>query len=129
LQFSKHGYAPAFLFQVEANSPELKVVLKRGESIHGIVSQRIDGNLAPVVGETVMLQLPSRDFWYQEQVLTGIGGRFEFHVCAPPNEPDGLKHKWQVVVAGKVVQIDVRDGEPADEVNIEIDVRVKKQPK
>jgi hypothetical protein len=128
LQFHKQGFAPAFLFQFGFGSPESKVVLKRGEIIHGIVSQRIDGNLAPVAMERVVLQLPSRGFWYQEKVLTDLDGRFEFRVCAPPDEPGGLKRKWQVVVAGKVVEIDVRDGEPVDEVNFEIDVKVKKQP-
>jgi len=127
LQFSKHGYAPAFLFQVEVNSPEIKVVLKRGVLICGTVSNRAGATVEPVIGETVILRLPCRDFWYQEQVLTDHKGRYEFHACAPPDEPDGIKRKWQVVVAGKVVEIDVRDGEPVDEVNIEIDVKVKKK--
>lgn len=125
LQFYKQGYAPAFLFQFGTNSPETKVVLKRGESIRGIFSHHIDGNLAPLAMETVVLQLPGRGFWYEEKVLTDNNGRFEFRVCAPPAEPDGLKRKWQVVVAGKVVEVDVRDGEPVDELNFEIDVKFK----
>lgn len=125
LQFYKQGYAPAFLFQFGTNSPERKVVLKRGESIHGIVSHPIDGNLVPLAMETVVLQLPGRGFWYEEKVLTDNNGRFEFRVCAPPAEPDGLKRKWQVAVAGKVVEIDVRDGEPVEELNFVIDVKLK----
>jgi hypothetical protein len=127
LQFYKQGFAPAFLFQFGINSTESKVVLKRGESIRGIVSHHIDGKLAPLAMETVVLQLPGRGFWYQEKVLTDDNGRFEFRVCAAPADPDGLKRKWQVIVAGKVVEVDVRDGEPVDELNFEIDVKSKKE--
>ena len=128
LQFHKWGFAPAFLFEVAADSPENKVTLKRGESIHGIVSRRVDGNLRPVAMETVVLRLPSRDFWYQERVFTDMAGRFEFRACAPPSEPSGQEHKWQVVLADQIVEIDVRDGKPVDEVDFEIEVKVRKHP-
>ena len=125
LQFYKQGYAPAFLFQFGINSPETRVVLKRGESIRGIVSHPVDGNLAPLAKEAVVLQLPGRGFWYQEKVVTDNNGRFEFRVCAPPADPNGLKRKWQVAVAEKVVEVDVRDGEPVKELNFEVDVKMK----
>jgi len=128
LQFHKAGFAPAFLFEVAADSPEIRVTLKRGESIHGIVSRRVDGNLMPVWMKVVVLRLPSRDFWYEERVVTDRAGRFEFRACAPPSEPSGLKRKWYVVLADQVVEIDVRDGEPVDEVDFEIEVTAKKHP-
>lgn len=128
LQFHKAGFAPAFLFEVGADSPEIRVTLKRGESIHGIVSRRVDGKLMPVKMEAVVLRLPSRDFCYQERVFTDQAGRFEFRVCAPPPEPTGQKRKWQMVLADQIVEIDVRDGKPVDEVDFEIEVTVKKHP-
>jgi hypothetical protein len=120
LQFHKSGFAPAFLFEVAADSPEIKVTLKQGEIIHGTVSRRVDWNLMPVRMEEVVLRLPCRDVWYQERVFTDHNGRFEFHACAPPSDPSGHKRKWQVVLADKAVEIDVRDGEPVDAVDFEI---------
>jgi hypothetical protein len=122
LQFYKEGFAPAFLFQVATDSPGIKVILKRGERIHGIVSQRVDGKLVPLAAETVVLRLPSRDFWYQDSVVTDKAGKFEFRACAPPIDPTGLKRKWQVVLPlpNQIVEIDVQDGRPVDEVNIEV---------
>jgi hypothetical protein len=120
LQFHKEGFAPAFLFQVATDSPGIKVILKRGERIHGIVSRRVDGKLAPVAEQTVVLRLPSRGFWYQDSVVTDKAGKFEFRACAPPIDPDGLKRKWQVVLPHQIVEIDVQDGRPVDEINIEV---------
>jgi len=120
LQFYKEGFAPAFLFQVATDSPGIKVILKRGESIHGIVSRRVDGKLVPVAEETVVLRLPSRGFWYQDSVVTDKAGKFEFRACAPPIDPTSLKPKWQVVVKKQILEIDVQDDKPVDEVNIEV---------
>ena len=120
LQFYKAGFAPAFLFQVATDSPGIKVILKRGEHIHGIVSRRVDGKLVPLAAETVVLRLPCRDFWYQEPFVTDKAGKFEFRACAPPINPEGREPKWQVVLAHKIIEIDVQDGKPVDEVNIEV---------
>ena len=120
LQFYKEGSAPTFLFQIATDSPGIKVILKRGERIHGIVSQRVDGKLVPMAEETVVLRLPSRDFWYQDSVVTDKSGKFEFRACEPPLNPSGLRPKWQVVIADKIVKIDVQDGRPVDEVKIEV---------
>jgi len=120
LQFHKAGFAPAFLFQVATDSPGIKVILKRGERIHGIVSRQVDGKLAPVAEKTVVLRMPSRDFWYQDSVVTDKAGKFEFRACAPPIDPDRREWKWQVVLADQIIKIDVQDGKPVDEVNIEV---------
>jgi hypothetical protein len=120
LQFYKAGFAPAFLFQVATDSPGIKVILKRGERIHGIVSRRVDGKLVPMATETVVLRLPCRDFWYQDSAVTDKAGKFEFRACAPPIDPDYRERKWQVVLPHQIVEIDVRDGRPVDEVNIEV---------
>jgi hypothetical protein len=120
LQFYKAGFAPAFLFQVATDLPGIKVILKRGEHIRGIVSRRVDGKLVPMAEETVVLRLPCRDFWYQEPIVTDKAGKFEFRACAPPIDPDYRERKWQVVLPHQIVEIDVRDGKPIDEVNIEV---------
>jgi hypothetical protein len=143
LQFRKFGFAQAFIFEVSADSPEIRLTMKRGESIHGTVKRLIDGQLKPVPMASVELRLPSWDFWYQERVFTGPSGEFEFRACAPPSEPplpsgnlvggmgkqdSSRKCKWQVVYEGEVVEIDVRDGEPVEAVDFEIVVTVKKHP-
>lgn len=136
LQFQKAGYAPAFVYEVAANSPDLKVTLKRGERIHGRVTRNVNGNRVAAVAETVELQLPSQDVWYLEQASTSATGEFEFRACAPPDEPplppgnflgartdkpSPFERKWQVVCHGKVVQIDVKDGQPIEPVNFELE--------
>jgi hypothetical protein len=143
LQFRKFGFAPAFIFEVSADSPEIRLTMKRGESIHGTVKRLTDGQLKPVPMASVELRLPSWDLWYQERVFTGPRGEFEFRACAPPSEPpfpsgnlvegtgkqdSPLKRKWQVVYEGEVVEIDVHDGEPVEAVDFEIVVTVKKHP-
>jgi hypothetical protein len=132
LQFHKPGYAPAFLCEIGTNSPGLKVALKRGQILHGTVTRLVEGKRKPAVNEQVELRLPCRDLWYQERATTDHNGKFEFRVCAPPFEPrtppgnilrgDGeppRQWKWQVVFAGKVVQVDVNDGEPIKPVDFE----------
>jgi hypothetical protein len=134
LQFHKAGLAPAFLYEIAADSPDLKVTLKRGESIHGTVTRSVNGKKMAAAGETVELRLPSQDVWFQEQVTTDADGKFEFRACAPPCEPPNPpgnsfgpvsepaaspERKWQVVCGGKVVQVDVRDGQAVEAVNFE----------
>ena len=143
LQFRKSGFAPAFIFEVSADSPEIRLTMKRGERIHGTVKRLIDGQLKPVPMASVELCLPSWDFWYQERVFTGPSGEFEFRACAPPSEPplpsgnlvgdtgkqdSSRKRKWQLAYGGEVVEIDVRDGKPVEVVDFEIVVTVKKHP-
>ena len=81
LQFRKSGFAPAFIFEVSADSPEIRLTMKRGERIHGTVKRLIDGQLKPVPMASVELRLPSWDFWYQERVFTGPSGEFEFRAA------------------------------------------------
>ncbi len=120
LQFYKAGFAPAFLFQVDSNSPEIRVILKKGERIKGTVSRQVNGKTVPVWEKKVILRLPSRDFWYQELVITDNKGIFEFRACAPPIDPEGHKWKWQIVAADNIIEVEVQDGKPVDEINIEI---------
>jgi hypothetical protein len=141
LQFHKPGFAPTFVYEVTADSPELKVTLKRGESIHGTVTHLVDGKPKPLLGETVELRLPAWDFWYQERVITDMDGKFEFRACAPPDEPtippgnffgsttnqdSQPKWKWQLVCAGKIIQVDVKDGKAVEAVDFEIEAEAKK---
>jgi hypothetical protein len=136
LQFHKAGFTPAFLYEIAANSPHLKVTLKHGESIHGTVTRNVNGIKLPAAGETVELRLPSQDVWHQEQVTTDTNGTFEFRACAPPHEPplpsgntfgsgtnqdSPSERKWQVVCAGKVTPVEVRDGQAVEPVNFEIE--------
>jgi len=128
LQFHKSGFAPAFLYEIAADSPDLKVTLKRGEIIHGTA---ISGRAA--AGVKVKLRLPSQDLWYEEETFTDASGKFEFRACAPPMEPQlppGISsgpgarlnpppiRKWQVVCGDKVVQVDVVDGQPVEPVDV-----------
>lgn len=141
LQFHKSGFAPTFVFEIAADSPTLKVTLKRGETIHGMVTHLVDGKPKPLPGETVELRLPAWDFWYQERAITDRDGKFEFRACAPPDEPaipsgnfpgsatnqdSQPKRKWQLVCAGKIVQVNVRDGKAVEAVDFEIKADAKK---
>ncbi len=117
VQFSKEGFAPAFIFQKSCDANEITVILKQGESIRGTVSRIVDGKREAEAMKEVLLQLPCRDFWYQERTFTDENGRYEFRVCAPPIDPSGLKRKWSVVVDDKTVEVDVQDGEPIEDVN------------
>jgi hypothetical protein len=119
LQLHKSGFAPAFLFEVSVGSPQIKVTLKRGQSIHGTVRRWVNGKPRPAEKETVVLCLPGRGLWYEEKVLTDSKGRFEFRACAAPVEPSGQKWTWQVVYLNQTVELDVQDGRPVDEVNFE----------
>jgi hypothetical protein len=125
LQFNKDGFAPTFLFQQPCDSNEITVTLKRGESIHGTVTRFVDGKRKAVVMKEVKLQLPCRDFWYQQRTFTDEDGKYEFRACAPPIDPSGLKRKWYVAVDGKTIAVEVRDGEPVEAVDFEIVVESK----
>lgn len=142
LQFHKPSFAPAFVYEITADSAELKVTLKRGERIHGTVMRLVDGHRKPAVGKTVELCLPGCDLWYQERVSTDINGKFEFRACAPPSEPplpagnliddrrnqdSQPKRKWQLVCADKIVQIDVSDGKAVEAVDFTIDTEAKER--
>ncbi len=137
LQFQKSGFAPAFLYEVGTNSSELKVTLRLGQILHGTVTRRVDGNRKPMANQKVELRLPCRDFWYQDHATTDQDGKFEFRVCTPPSEPrtrignilagsgEPPRSKWQVVVAGKAVQVDVTDDEAIKPADFEIQAEQK----
>ena len=109
------------------------MTLKRGEIIHGKVTQNVKTQKVAVARKLVELRLPSSGVSFQEQVSTDANGKFEFRVCAPPREPpyppgnyvgplrnqDPPERKWQVVCDGNVVQVDVRDGQAVEPVNFE----------
>jgi hypothetical protein len=131
LQFHKFGFAPAFVYEVGADSSAIVVTLKRGESIHGTVMHLVDGNYKPLIGEAVELRLPSMDVWYQERVITDTKGTFKFQACSPPSgtkdQLQEFKPKWQVACAGKIVEIDVTDGQPVEPIHFKIEVSVDKK--
>jgi len=108
LYFDKVGFAPTFLYRVAGSSNELSVVMKPGVAVTGTVRQRVDGKLAPVSGASVELRRPYVDLWYQQRTLTDDQGRYAFRVTPPPAD-----RKWQIVFAGKVVQVEVNEGQPA----------------
>jgi hypothetical protein len=121
LQFHKPGFAPAFLYEIAADSPDLKVTLKRGESIHGTVTRIANGKAEPVAGQWVQLRLPTRDLMYAEHTTTDASGAFEFRACTPP---PGHPRLWQVIcgdegvpVKDKVVEVDVKDGQAVGAIN------------
>lgn len=132
LQFDKWGYAPVFLYQVSAGSPEIHVVMRKGMSVHGTVSRL--GKDEPWFGGTaVELRLPNpRGFWYEKSVPLGHDGKFELYVSPPPLPPmvGGLEErpKWQVVCVGEVAEVDVIEGKPVDEIHFEVDVKVSRRP-
>lgn len=89
------------------------------------MTHRSNGKLEPVKGETVELRLPSSDVWYQESTVTDEKGGYEFQVCPPPPEPSltrdpPFKPQWQVVLAGRMVPVEVRAGEAVKPVDFEI---------
>lgn len=129
LQFDKWEYGPAFLYQISADSPEIHVVMKKGLPLRGTVTRLGTGK--PCFRATIVeLLLPTRDFWFKKSTLVGPDGRFQFFVCPPPCPPTwvGRPPKWQVVCAGEVVEIDVLEGEPTEEIHFQIDVKVSRQP-
>ena len=135
LQFDKWGFGPVFLYQVSAESPELHVVMKEGSLVQGRVTR--SSTKGPCNEATMVeLRLPNpRGVWYQKTTLVGPDGEFRFFACPPAQPPlDCKTHckqqpiKWQVVCAGEVVQIDVEEGKPVDEIHFEIDVKATRRP-
>jgi hypothetical protein len=145
LQFDKLGLGQFFLYQVSAESPELMVVIKKGVEVCGSVSRLVVGIREPVCGEgiiTFRLSNP-RGLWYQQRVFTDEQGRVFFFSSVTPTLPtefvksvDGRwitkkqppKPKWQVVLGGEVVQIDVEQDKPVDDINFEIQISVIRGP-
>jgi hypothetical protein len=129
LAFDKWEYGPAFLYQISAGSPEIQVVMKKGLPVRGTVIRL--GTEKPCVHATIVeLRLPNpRGTWFQRSTLVGPDGRFQFFVCPPPCPPNQSQEpKWQVVCAGEVVEIDVLEGKPIEEIHFQIDVKVSRQP-
>jgi hypothetical protein len=140
LQFHKTGFAPTFIYEIGSDSPDLKVILKRGERIHGTVTQNVNGKKVPMAGKTVELRLPSYGVWFQEQVVTDTSGEFELRACAPLPEPPyppgnhlgplqnqdpSDERKWQVACGGNVVEVEVKDGQAVEAVNLESEPPLK----
>lgn len=140
LEFDKPGLGQAFVYQVAADSPELTVVIKKGILISGTINRLSNGVSEPVFGMGLIeLRLPNgRGIWYQKQLFSDSVGRFACYVCPPPVPPDenvksvtgeihiqkSIISKWQVVLAGEVVQIDVVEDKPIPEIHFEIQVNV-----
>ncbi len=129
LVFDKWEYGPAFLYQISADSPEIHVVMRKGLPLRGVVTRLGSGK--PCFRATIVeLLLPTRDFWFKKSASVGPDGKFQFFVCTPPCPPNwyGLPPKWQLVCASEVVEIDVLEGEPVEEILFQIDVKVSRQP-
>jgi hypothetical protein len=118
----KPGYAPAFLYAVTNNSPELTVVLHRGLTITGTVRRLVNGKPEPVTGTQVELRLPYVDLWYQQRTMTDSKGQYRFQVTPTPGR------KWQVVFAGEVVPFEVNEGQPIEGPDFEVTVSVNRPP-
>lgn len=135
LQFDKAGYAPSFLYDICADSEELKVLMKRGMRLCGTVTRLVDGERKPVSATTVTLRLPAQGFWYVKRTLTVMRGEYMFRVSPPPRgrklqgvyAGEVIERKWQVVYAGEIVEIDVKEGQPIERVDFEVNVTAKRQ--
>jgi hypothetical protein len=129
LVFDKSDYGPVFLYQISADSPEIHVVMKKGLPLRGTVTRLGTGK--PCVHATIVeLRLPNPGgTWFNRSAPVGADGRFQFFVCPPPCLPNRSEApKWQLVCAGEVVEIDVLEGEPIEEIHFQIDVKVSRQP-
>jgi hypothetical protein len=139
LQFDKWGYGPVFVYQVGPDSPEIQVKMRKGVLVQGRV-RRTDKHVFDLGPTMVAVKLPNRrGVWYQKTTPVDHEGKFRFYVCPPPLPPDDdVAPKWppvpprpdrpilwQIVCAGEVVQIDVEEGKPIDEVIFELTVTAK----
>jgi hypothetical protein len=121
LQFDKAGYGPAFVYQVSADSPDVRVTMGKGVPVRGLV--RIKGQDQPnYAGVTVVLRLPNpRGSWYRRTTLVDHEGRYRFLASLPPAVPGrALRPVWQLVCAGKVVPLEVKADARTEEVEFEV---------
>jgi len=121
LQFDAWEFAPTFLYQVSAETNDLRVVMKPGIPVRGTVT--VPGDGAELGTMQAKLRLPGRDFWYEQEAQVDGLGQFVLYAGAPPTEPGAASpSQWQVVCAGKVIPIDVTEGKPVN-VRFEVDVK------
>ena len=103
--------------------------MKKGLPLRGTVSRLGTGK--PCFRATIVeLLLPnSRGTWFKKSALLGPDGKFQFLVCPPPCPPNrvGQIPKWQLVCADEVVEIDVLEEEPIEQIRFQIDVKVNRQ--
>jgi hypothetical protein len=144
LQFDKWGYAPAFLFQVSPYDPftlllqrrsggqtgtdsrHLHVTMKKGVLVRGEV-EIVGKNRPDFEGITVALRLPnSRGLWFKRTTLVDHEGKFRFY-AGPPLVGPGPVSKWQLVCAGEIVMLDVREDKPVDEVIFQINATSRRK--
>lgn len=139
LQFDRAGFAPVFLYQISATSPQVNVVMKTGIPICGSVARLVNASPEPVTGKTMVeLRLPNpRGLWYSRGVFV-VQGNFRCFASPPPQPPTEFRltcngkarryrpepAKWQVVFAGEIVEIDVEEGKHVDEIHFEVQVKV-----
>jgi len=131
LVFDKSDYGPVFLYQISADSPEIHVVMKKGLPLRGTVTRLGTGK--PCFRATIVeLLLPNpRGDWFKRSAPVGPDGKFQFFVCPPPHLPKWDVRpplRWQLVCAEEVVEVDVLEGEPIEEIHFQIDVKVRRQP-
>jgi hypothetical protein len=133
LEFSKGGFGPQFLYQVSAHPAEFQVVMRKGVPVTGRVTYF--GEERPCNDAVVVeLRLPSRGTWYKATSLVDHAGEFRLLASSPPRPPVSsgsgkpLTLKWQVVCAGEMVEIDVFEGKPVDQVRFEIKVKATRVP-
>jgi len=137
LQFDKWEYAPSFLFQISADSPELHVKMKKGVLVTGKVE--IEGKNRPDFdGINVVLRLPNpRGLWFKKSTLVDHEGKFRFYAGPPPEIPV-LKERplsrfrvtrpeWQLMCAGEIVELEVEENKPVDEVIFQMSTTSKKK--
>jgi len=144
LQFDKWGYGPAFLFQISpyspltllsqarsagrtgTDSPELRVKMKKGVLVTGKIE--IMGKARPEFsGIHVVLRLPnSRGLWFKKTTMVDHTGTFRFYGSPPPTPP-GPYSRWQLVCGGEIVQLDILENTPVDEVIFQISTTSKRK--
>ena len=121
LQFYRQGYAPAFLFQVPPDSPELNVRMEKGLVVKGQIEMK--GKERPnFEAIRVFLRLPnSRGRWFKRSTLVSHDGAFQFSAGPPPNVPGRARNPtWQLVCVGEVAELNLEKDRPVDEVVFEI---------
>ena len=114
--------------------------MKNGKPNRGSVTRLADGIREPVTGtQMVELRLLNpRGSWYLKRIFTDHEGKFKCFASPPPQLPIDSRlaceseefrqmlqsPKWQVVCAGKIVEVDVEEGKQIDEIHFEIQVKV-----
>ena len=93
--------------------------MTEGKVLKGRIVERLNGQLTPVAGAEVELQMPQPDFWYQSKLRTDSKGEFQFRISNPPKE-----RTWILYYAGKRMTIDYEKITAETAMVLEISVKV-----